>query len=130
MTPSHIPEHPGPEINGVTPTDAEGEHDWFNNHYRNINYHLEYSGGRLIANGFIRDLYVHMGFQPAWKYKCVRELLFENGRLTSNTDRSTEMAELRQSFLATRDSSDSSRMPSRKEIEQFVERAFDRRYDI
>ncbi len=121
---------PGPGINGVTPTDAEGEHDWFNNHYNNINYHLEYSGGLLIANGFIRDLYIHMGFHPAWKYKCVRELLFENGRLTSNTDRSAQMAEIRQSFLATRDTSHSSRMPSRNEIEQFVERAFDRRYDM
>ncbi len=121
---------PGPEINGVTPSDAEDEDDWFNNHYNDINYHLEYSGGLLIANGFIRDLYVHMGFHPAWKYKCVRELLFDNGHLTSNIDHSKQMAKVRQSFLASHENSESSHMPSQKEIEQFIERAFDRTYKM
>ncbi|WP_254509462.1 hypothetical protein [Anatilimnocola floriformis] len=120
----------GPPINGVTPTGEKGEHDWFNNHYENINYYLEYSGGILVADEFIRDLYVHMGFHPAWKYKRVRELIFESGRLLSNKDRSKQMAELRQSFLASRDMSDSSHMPSRKEIERFVEQAFDRTYPV
>ena len=69
----------GPPINGVTPTGPLEEYDWFNNHYVCLEYHLEYTGGLLLADGFIDDLYVHMGFHPAWKYTNVIELIFENG---------------------------------------------------
>lgn len=118
----------GPTINGVKPTGSKKEFEFFNNHYEGLNYHFEYSGGLLIADGFIRDLYVHMGFHPPWKYETVIELIFENGILSNEVDRSERMAELRQSFLATRDTADSSRMPSREEIERFVEHSFDRTY--
>jgi len=52
----------GPEINGVKPGGPRGERDWFNNHYEGLDYHLEYTGGLLLADGFIKELYVHMGF--------------------------------------------------------------------
>lgn len=120
----------GPPINGVAPTGPEREHDWFNNHYTDINYHLEYTGGLLLADGFIRELYVHMGFHPAWKYKTVRELVFDNGRLTANGDRSERVAELRRSILASRDAGDSRETPSREDIARFVEAAFDRSYHM
>ena len=120
----------GPPINGVVPTDSRRELDWFNNHYDEINYHLEYTGGLLIANDFIRDLYVHMGFAPAWKYKNVRELVFLDGHLKSNMDRTEHMAEFRQLILATRSASDSAGIPSRKQIEEFVKTAFDRTYHM
>lgn len=120
----------GPPINGVTPISMQGKYDWFNNHYENIHYHLEYSGGVLVADGFIHDLYVHMRFHPAWKFKRVRELIFDKGRLRSNSDRSEHMAKMRQQFSSSRDASNSSHMPSRTEIERFVDRAFDRRYDL
>ena len=45
----------GPAINGVKPTGPNHEHDWFNNHYEGINYHLEYTGGLLLAVGFIKE---------------------------------------------------------------------------
>jgi hypothetical protein len=43
----------GPIINGVRPTGPSDEDDLFNNHYSGLNYHLEYNGGLLLADGFI-----------------------------------------------------------------------------
>jgi hypothetical protein len=118
----------GPTINGVKPTGPRREHDWFNNHYAGLQYHLEYTGGLLLADGFIRELYVHMGFHPAWKYEGVVELIFEAGILKREFDRSEQMAEIRQKFLEQVEGNDSDRMPTKDEIAQFVERAFDRSY--
>jgi hypothetical protein len=120
----------GPTINGVTPTGSAEEFDFFNNHYEGLNYHLEYSGGVLLADGFIRDLYVHMGFHPPWKYETVIELVFENGVLRNEFDRSERMAEVRQLILDSPKDDADRRMPSKDEIREFVERAFDRSYRI
>jgi hypothetical protein len=118
----------GPVINGVTPTPQREEYDWFNNHYEGLNYHLEYSGGLLLADEFIESLYVHMGFHPAWKYKTVIELVFDAGVLKQEFDRSERMAEIREMVSKSRKKESSSEMPSEEEIKQFVERAFDRSY--
>ena len=55
----------GPVINGAAPSPPMKEFDFFNNHYQGLNYHLEYSGGLLLADGFIKSLYVHRGFHSA-----------------------------------------------------------------
>jgi hypothetical protein len=117
----------GPIINGVTPTGKLEEFD-FNNHYHGLNYHLEYTGGLLLADGFIDDLYVHMGFHPAWKYERVIELIFENGVLVQEFDRSEKMAEVRQMIIDSRSYRGSNQMPTKDEIREFVERSFDRTY--
>ncbi len=118
----------GPVINGVTPSPSSRDLDFFNNHYQGLSYHIEYSGGLLLADGFIQSLYVHMGFHPAWKYETVIELIFDGGVLTGEFDRSERMAEIRESISQSWGKENSSRMPSDDEIKQFVERAFDRRY--
>jgi hypothetical protein len=53
---------------------------------------VPFTGRLLIATEFISGLYVHMGFQSAWKYRTVRELEFTEGRLLGETDRSEESA--------------------------------------
>jgi hypothetical protein len=118
----------GPVINGIRPSPPKQEHDHFNNHYEKLDYHLEYTGGLLLANGFIWDLYVHMGFHPAWKYKTVIELIFEGGVLRNEHDRSKKMAEIRDMVVARQKQKDSGDMPTDEEIMRFVERAFDRSY--
>jgi hypothetical protein len=118
----------GPTVNGVKPTGPRDEHDWFNNHYEGIDYHLEYSGGVLLADGFIRELYVHMGFHPAWKYERVVELIFDAGVLKKPFDRSAQMADIRRRFMESRSGTDTDHMPTEDEILRFVERAFDRSY--
>ncbi len=118
----------GPIINSVKPSGSRDKHDWFNNHYEGLDYHLEYTGGLLLADGFIEELYVHMGFHPAWKYESVIELIFDSGILKQEFDRSEQMAEFRQRFLKERSEADPDRMPTKEEIARFVERAFDRTY--
>ncbi|KPL12677.1 hypothetical protein AMJ74_06400 [candidate division WOR_3 bacterium SM1_77] len=120
----------GPTINGVTPTGPQGEYDWFDNHYVGLGYHLEYTGGLLLADGFIDDLYEHMGFHPAWKYTRVVELVFSNGILQKEFDRSDRMAEVRQKILDSRSDRNSLRMLSNDEIRACVERSFDRTYNM
>ncbi len=119
---------PGPVINGVTPSPPTEEYDRFSNHYEGLNYHLQYSGGLLLADGFIQNLYVHMGFHPAWKYKTVIELVFDAGILKEEFDRSQRMAEIREMVTTSGKKGVSGEMPSEEEIKQFVKRAFDRRY--
>jgi hypothetical protein len=120
----------GPIINGVAPTGSQSQHDWFNNHYQGLNYHFEYSGGLLIADDFIEDLYVHMGFHPAWKYGKVIELIFEHGVLRRVWDRSSKMDEIRTCILGDDESSDDPQLLNDDVIRDFIERAFDRSYDL
>jgi hypothetical protein len=63
--------------------------------FRNLNMPLQYSGVLILAREFIRSLYVHMGFHPAWKYEEALELVFESGRLASERDLGPEMADIR-----------------------------------
>lgn len=70
-------------------------------YYENLNLPLPYSGGVLIAQGFIRELYVHMGFHPAWKYETVYELIFDKGGLEEERNVSAAMAQIRQRLSET-----------------------------
>ena len=136
---------PGPPIGGVLPVtddqdESEGEGDEarllramrhsrrFNNRYENLGYPLTYTGGLLLAMGFIKDLYVNMGFHPAWKYEKVIELVFAGGVLQKACDRSAEMAELRDLVLAQAEQGDARARRSDTSIREYIERAFDRRY--
>lgn len=137
----------GPPIGGVLPVDddQDGSEDEYeaeetrllralrragpcSNRYENLGYPLAYTGGLLLAAGFIRDLYVHMGFHPAWKYEKVVELVFEGGVLQKACDRSAEMAELRNLVLAQAEQGGARERRSDASIRKYIERAFDRRY--
>lgn len=115
----HYVRRPGPVLNGVTPQEADG---FFNNLYEDLNYHLEYTGGLLIGHGFIRELYVHMGFHPAWKYEDVWELVFQSGKICATKDRSQAMQEVRDQIQSW----PVGERPSREEVRGLVQRAFDR----
>lgn len=95
--------------------------------YEDLHAPVPYSGGLLVADGFIRELYVHMGFHPAWKYLEVHELLFHEGRLVESFDCSEAMARVRERM------SESPLKPgtsaSQSEIEQWIEKSFRLDYD-
>lgn len=116
----------GPDINGVTPTGPNAEFDFLNNHYRGLNYKLDYSGELILGSEFIPELYDHMGFQQPWKYKSVVELSFENGLLISEVDVSVKIAKERTKIIK------SGGYPicptTGDEIKAWVEDAFDRSY--
>ncbi|MEH2076129.1 MAG: hypothetical protein V7K57_17320 [Nostoc sp.] len=67
--------------------------------YGELNYLVEFTGSLLVANNFIKNLYVHLGFQSAYKYEEVHELIFESGYLMQSINRSEEMAEIRQKII-------------------------------
>lgn len=108
---------PPPELFGATVSKST----WGDTRYEPIRVPVPFTGGLLIGDGFIRELYVHMGFHPAWKYRDVHELLFENGRLTAHHDRSDAMAAVRADEPRLR--------PDREdELKSWIESTFDRSY--
>jgi len=84
-----------PVINGVAPTAPDERWAGFNTVYEDLRLTVLFSGEMLIGDRFIRELYVHMGFHPAWKYRDVLRLTFERGCLSERRDVSDEMAEMR-----------------------------------
>lgn len=68
--------------------------------YRPIRARQAFTGGLLLGAGFIWNLYVHMGHQPAWKYTSVLELTFDDGRLAAVHDHSELMAYRRAAHAA------------------------------
>ena len=106
-----------------TPTDEDA---LFNNEYFEVRVPLDYSGGILIAKDFIDDLYVHMGFHPAWKYQTVAELIFDKGRFVSVSDKSLEMKALRQTV--SEGELDGPGVDRPEDCIAWIERCFERRY--
>jgi len=88
---------------------------------------IPFTGGLRLGHGFIRELYVHMGFAPAWKFEEVHELRFEEGRLVSATDESREMR--RQRDLARREPLAPPRNSGVERITAWIRSTFDRSYD-
>jgi hypothetical protein len=110
-----------PPLFGVAPRD-----DHFMGHvYEGVNVPVAYSGGILIGDGFIRELYVHMGFHPCWKYREVHELIFEDGRLLVGRDCSLLVAQLRQRLEKE---AGGPKMPDRDSVERWVKECFSLAY--
>ncbi|MEL7509817.1 MAG: hypothetical protein AAFN42_21000 [Cyanobacteria bacterium J06554_1] len=88
----------GPPINGISPT-TESQKPSHQNWYNDFNYPFKYTGGILLGNDFMRDLYVHGGTHPVWKYKTVIELSFNDGILLQAFDRSQQIADICRNFF-------------------------------
>jgi hypothetical protein len=114
----------GPPVNNISPEFSIN--GTFNNIYHELNLHVDFTGGMLIANGFIQALYVHMGFHPAWKYEAVFELVFSQGYLLEAKDVSRQMAELRDRM--TRQPLQPGTDVSRQELEDWIASTFKRSY--
>ncbi len=56
---------------------------------------VDFTGRLLLGTGHVRGIYLNMGFHPAWLYEEVHELTFAQGQLATSTDRSSTVAELR-----------------------------------
>ncbi len=96
--------------------------DWGDRFFDGFFHPVAYTGGLLIGDDFIREMYVHIGFHPAYKFREVFELIFEDGVLSVATDRSTQMAEFRE-MIAKRPLSPSN-PNDKKAIENWIENAF------
>jgi len=112
-------------FNGRQPAPCE-KYDPFDHQYSNVDLAVPFTGGLLLGADFIRELYVHMGFHPAWKYRKVRELLFADGKLQSQRDVSTQLAEIRTRF---RNRSMSPADKSDGEVEAWIASTFSLSYE-
>jgi hypothetical protein len=56
---------------------------------------IQFTGGLLVGDDFISELYDGLGFQPAYAYREVQELTFESGLLLAQSDCSMAMLEVR-----------------------------------
>jgi hypothetical protein len=116
-----------PDLFGVVPQRQSGDrHFDFVYHFNEAL--IPFSGGILAAKDFIRELYVHLGFHPAWKFERVQELIFDKGYLVESHDRSRAVAEIRarrsQQPLEPRGGA------SHEEIAEWVESSFRRDYKM
>lgn len=97
--------------------------------YQDVALPVAYSGGLVVAAGFLREFYVHMGFHRPHCYETVKELIFEDGLLVDLRDHSTRMAAARDMVRAERKVLASDRAVSKTDIEAFVRDAFSLRYE-
>ncbi len=119
----------GPVIHGVRPLPPANRNGPFSftDNYHDVGLPLPFTGGLLLGNGFIRELYEHMGFHPAWKFRKVIELVFADGILTATHDRSYDMARVR--AINTPDGKPKSkRFNLPVDMVRWIEQCFDRRY--
>ena len=66
--------------------------------YENLNMPLSFTGKLRFAKDFVKDLYIHMGFQKASAFKKVFDFTLNKGLITEVLDRSEEAAKIRGAF--------------------------------
>lgn len=81
---------------------------------------IPFTGGLLIGDDFIREMYYYTVFQPACTFRIVHELMFDSGRLIEEHDRSAQMAEFREMLSSRRLKLGS--QASEAEIEEWAKR--------
>src|SRR5262249_42871794 len=118
-------DEPAPVLFGVAPT-AATELLRFDAVYKGLNHKVLNTGGLLLASDFIDDLYIHMRFHPAWKYREVHELIFESGDLVRETDRSAEIAKCREDMANA--SLEPGSEATKGEVTRWIERCFSQEY--
>lgn len=63
--------------------------------YQGLNLKMTYTGKLLVGRDFMHEYYIHMGYQRAWAYKTLIELIFEDGALIETNDQSDVAAQIR-----------------------------------
>ncbi len=66
--------------------------------YHNLKVMVPYTGKIRLAKDFIRELYIHMGFQKATAFKTVLDITLKDGRIVEINDRSQEIEQKRGAF--------------------------------
>lgn len=66
--------------------------------YDGLNVSIKFTGKIRLAKDFIKDLYIHMGYQKATSFKTVLDITLKNKWLVKIDDRSQEMEMKRGEF--------------------------------
>lgn len=78
-------DNPYPELDGVFPVLDKRESMMV---YKDLQHKIDYTGRIVVGSGFLREYYVHMGYQWAWAYRNVYELVFEHGKVIQKINHS------------------------------------------
>ncbi|MBU2650134.1 MAG: hypothetical protein KKA81_04295 [Bacteroidetes bacterium] len=120
-----------PRLNGRYPSSVDdGVGTFFDYHFEDVGLQLPFSGGILIGDGFIQELYVHMGYHPAWKYEEVYELLFDNGRLSTENNVSEKMKEFRLRMKDAADTQNPGDHDFENTVYEWVKKCFSLDYNL
>ncbi len=95
-----------PALGGVQPA-AAGQ--LFDAVYDDLRLAVPFDGGLLLGQQFIRDFYVHMGFQKPHAFGQVRELIFTKGCLRREADHSDLFRNLRERMSRMQNSDEADR---------------------
>ena len=63
--------------------------------YENVNLPIPYTGRMLLGDRFIEKYYIHLGYQRAYAYKKLIELVFEDGILIKTINHSWKAKRIR-----------------------------------
>ena len=66
--------------------------------YNGLSVMIPFTGELRLARGFIKDLYVHMGFQKPSPFETVLDMTLKDGKLIATKDRSQAVARVRGQF--------------------------------
>lgn len=88
-------------IGGVEPEKEE-----YQATYHNLNEVIPFTGKIRLGKDFIREFYVHMGYQKPSAFKTVLDITLGDGRVIEINDRSREMEEKRGEFKKHYESGD------------------------
>lgn len=81
---------------------------------------VPFTGTLLVGRDFVQETYVHMGFNPAWRFRTVWEFAVDEGVVSAALDRSDAAAAAREAIL-TGELADPDRAPS---TTSWIRRAF------
>jgi hypothetical protein len=114
----------GPLLYGTRPRYDEPQWSFA---YGGLHAPVAFTGGLLGGREFIQNLYVHMGFHPAWKYRQVHELLFEQGQLREAFDRSGVLEDFRGQIGP--EDLEPHQWRDREQLRAWIKRTFSLRYE-
>ena len=86
----------GTELFGVSPAEDELVPGFL---YQGFELPVAFTGGLLLGDEFIWKSQDHRGHPLPWQYQNMRTVIFENGQVVADVDRSTEAAAVRTRLL-------------------------------
>ncbi len=112
-----------PPINGVEVNGHEKNPSKYMGHhlYQDVNLPINYTGRIVVGKDFLREYYIHMGYQRAWAYETLLEFVFKNGELVEIIEHSEVAKRLREDMEGKRDRS---KAVQKEDIEKFVSDSF------
>lgn len=118
-----------PAINGVEAEEDKRESFQYMGHhlYKNVGIPVKYTGKILVGKDFLREYYIHMGYQRAWAYQTLVEFIFEDGILLDMVDHSSMAENLREEM---KKDTTKPKPYTEQDISRFVKNSFSLDIDV